>query len=86
MRITKITVRGEAGYFAEVTLEQRDQTPTVAVEVIKHGGELVLRAPAGDRQALWGLASRVQARLDGYEGAGGDVRDYFDLIERVAGC
>jgi hypothetical protein len=83
MRITKITVRGNAGGFAEIS--QSKDRAAVEVEVIEPGGNEVLRAPANERQALWSLAARVQARLDGYCGAGGDVRDYFDLIERVAG-
>ena len=87
MKITKVTVRGEAGGFAEITVrDQPGGDRVVEVEVIEPRGEVVLRADAGDRHRLWALAESVQKRLDGYSGAGGDVRDYFELIERVAGC
>ena len=84
MRITKITVRGEAGGFAEMTAEDTGGGRTVEVEMIEPGGEQVLRAPASNPHALWELATRVQERLDGRPTGGADICGYFELIAQVA--
>ena len=99
MRICKITVRGQTGKFAAITRREDPPKParkgagktaekppaaTIEVEIIEPEGERMLRAPANNRQHLWRVAEVVQERLDGFRGAGGDVRDYFDLIERIA--
>ncbi|MDQ7014631.1 MAG: hypothetical protein Q9O74_12165 [Planctomycetota bacterium] len=84
MQITTITVRGGAGHFAEIAIERRDSESVVAIEIIKPDSNTMRRAPADDRKALWDLAAGVQETLDGVRGAGGDIRDYFELIERVA--
>ena len=37
-----------------------------------------------DRDAQWAMAERLQATLHGVRGCGGDIREYFHAIERLA--
>jgi hypothetical protein len=79
MRTTRVCIEGAKG---TAVIARRPDSENIVVEVtIAHRDITTLRANASDSEALWGLAQRVQHMLDGHRGAGGDIREYFRVIE-----
>lgn len=82
MRYTRIDIEGDAGIFASLTRKRGDES--IDIEIIAPDGETKLRVDASDRDAQWAMAERLQTTLDGVPGCGGDIREYFHAIERLA--
>lgn len=81
MRITRIEMIGDAGRHGSFAREPGAEY--IDAVVMAPGEPMVHKARANDRDDLWRLAQYVQAALDGRRGAGGDIRDYFSLLERL---
>ncbi len=82
MRITELRLEGPAGNFA--TLKRKRDCDTLEIQIITPRGEQpLLRPAADDKNDLWSAAEAVQEALDGYPGAGGDIREYFRVIETL---
>lgn len=79
MKTTRICIEGPKG---TAVIARRPDSENIVIEVtIAHRDITTLRANASDNEGLWSLAQRVQHMLDGYRGAGGDVREYFRVLE-----
>ena len=87
MMITSIEVRGESGNIGVFSrLIDRDglMSPTISIEILSEADEpKEIEFEAADKTALWQAAKRAQRLLDGYKGAGGDVREYSTLLEQM---
>jgi hypothetical protein len=83
MRITQIHLEGRGDTSAVLS---RQPLATTVEALITTSTSSVTHAAAGDdAEARWALAKRVQAALDGFPGAGGDIRGYLRLIDEIAG-
>ena len=93
MKVTRIDVEGANG-MATVTRDGADLkiNGSVLLHAIEtRDGRACLKtepfqlvADATDPEHQWQVARVFQQKLDGFAGAGGDVRDYARLIEMLA--
>lgn len=82
MRITEISIEGENKAFA--TISRKRGANFIEVEIITPQEEEMVEVAADRQEELWSLATRLQATLDGRRGAGGDIRDYYRVLESIS--
>ena len=80
MKVTRIDVEGARSRAVMFRSETGELVINIDPERHTPGPSWVEHTPLGSDRA-WQLASRLQRTLDGFTGAGGDVRDYARLIE-----
>jgi hypothetical protein len=82
MRIKEIKIAGEI-VTNFITIQRREMKPLLVMLYKNSGVSGKIDVLKGD-SARWAAAKYIQEFLDGYEGTQTDVKEYFDLLERVA--
>lgn len=82
MRITEISIEGNEQRFA--VIRRKRGANFIEVEILTPQDEEMVEVAADRAEELWSLATRLQATLDGRRGAGGDIRDYYRVLESMS--
>ena len=82
MRITKIELEGRPGHTA--TLTRPEHGDHIEVTYATPAGGRTHLVVAGDAEDRWSMAQILQHALEGFRGAGGDIREYARALELLA--
>ncbi|MBM4020277.1 MAG: hypothetical protein FJ288_18480 [Planctomycetes bacterium] len=88
MRTTRIDIEGRAGHYA--TISRKPGARVIEIAVLTPGqpgpvgGGETFNVDATNEDSQRYAAARLQKRLDGYQGAAGDIADYLRAIQTFA--
>jgi hypothetical protein len=88
MRTTRIDIEGRAGHYATISRKRGARVIEIAVltpgQPGRTGGGETFNADATNEDSQRYAAALLQKRLDGYQGAAGDIADFLRVIQTFA--